>query len=132
MTMSNEQIKHIFRNVIPLLVKVYGEATAETLVRKLYELVQEHLSDTNGENLYKWDQNKVILITYGDSICSTDGEKPLVTLERFLSKYLSETITGVHILPFFPYSSDDGFAVIDYLQVNPELGDWKNIAAIAL
>ncbi|MDJ0650732.1 MAG: alpha-amylase family glycosyl hydrolase [Xenococcaceae cyanobacterium MO_188.B19] len=131
MTISNEQIKHIFRNVIPLLVKVYGETTAETLVKQLYELVQEHLSDTKGENLYKWDQNKVILITYGDSICNSDGEKPLVTLERFLSKYLSETITGVHILPFFPYSSDDGFAVIDYLQVNPELGDWKNIEVIA-
>lgn len=45
--------------------------------------------------------------------------------------YLQDTITGVHILPFCPYSSDDGFAVIDYLQVSPELGDWQDIEAIA-
>ena len=131
MILSNEQIKKIFRNVIPLLVKVYGEATAETLVKQLYELLKEHLTETRGENPYKWDQNKVILITYGDSICNSGTEKPLVTLDRFLSKYLQNTITGVHILPFFPYSSDDGFAVIDYLQVNPKLGDWKDIETIA-
>ncbi len=131
MTIPNKQIKRMFRNITPLLVKVYGEATAENLVKRLYEQFQEHLTENRGENLDKWDQNKVILITYGDSILGSAEEKPLVTLERFLSKYLSETITGVHILPFFPYSSDDGFAVIDYLQVNPELGDWKDIEAIA-
>ena len=131
MTVSNEHIKQIFRKVIPLLVKVYGEATAENLVKQLYELLKDHLTEIRGENLDKWDENKVILITYGDSILSNNAEKPLVTLERFLSKYLSETMTGVHILPFFPYSSDDGFAVIDYLQVKPELGDWKDIEAIA-
>ena len=57
MTISKEQTKHLFRNVIPLLVKVYGEATAQTLIEKLYELLQEHLKETKGENLYKWDQN---------------------------------------------------------------------------
>ncbi|MDJ0574988.1 MAG: sugar phosphorylase [Xenococcaceae cyanobacterium MO_234.B1] len=131
MTVSNEHIKQIFRNIIPLLVKVYGEATAENLVKQLYELLKDHLTEIRGENLDKWDENKVILITYGDSILGNNAEKPLVTLERFLSKYLPETMTGVHILPFFPYSSDDGFAVIDYLQVKPKLGDWKDIEAIA-
>jgi sucrose phosphorylase len=33
----------------------------------------------------------------------------------------------VHILPFFPYSSDDGFSVIDYAWVDPELGRWSHI-----
>ncbi len=131
MTVSNEHIKQIFRNIMPLLVKVYGEATAENLVKQLYELLKDHLTEIRGENLDKWDENKVILITYGDSILGNNAEKPLVTLERFLSKYLPETMTGVHILPFFPYSSDDGFAVIDYLQVKPKLGDWKDIEAIA-
>ena len=37
----------------------------------------------------------------------------------------------VHILPFFPYSSDDGFAVMDYYTVNPSLGDWADIQKIA-
>nr|WP_199324732.1 sugar phosphorylase [Phormidium sp. FACHB-1136] len=78
----------------------------------------------------KWNHNNVLLITYGDSVI--DGQRPpLEVLAEFLEKYLEGTVTGVHILPFFPYSSDDGFAVIDYLQVNPELGNWEQVKRIA-
>lgn len=77
-----------------------------------------------------WDQRDNILITYGNSICTPD-EKPLHTLQRFLHNELRSEVEGVHILPFFPFSSDDGFSVIDYLAVNPSLGDWDDIKAIA-
>lgn len=76
-----------------------------------------------------WDQEDVILITYGDSV-EAAGEKPLRTLHTFLSTYCSDTINSVHILPFFPYSSDDGFSVIDYSSVNESLGGWDDIEAI--
>lgn len=77
-----------------------------------------------------WDESDNILITYGDSLVDGD-ETPLKTLHRALRTYLQGTISGVHILPFFPFSSDDGFAVMDYLQVNPAVGDWDDIRAIA-
>ncbi len=115
----------------PLLDKIYNHQDLDNLVEKLFPLLQDHLSSNPEENLHKWDQDKVVLITYGDSITTKDTEKPLVTLNRFLNEWLSETITGVHILPCFPYSSDDGFAVIDYLSVNPELGEWADIRSIA-
>ncbi len=77
-----------------------------------------------------WDESDNILITYGDSVL--DGnETPLTTLHRLLKMYLKDTIRGVHILPFFPYSSDDGFSVMDYSVVNPALGDWDDIVAIS-
>lgn len=78
----------------------------------------------------KWSQEDTILITYGDSL-EKPGEKPLKTLHHFLQTYCKESINSVHILPFFPYSSDDGFAVIDYSSVNESLGDWSDISAIA-
>ncbi|BFM12412.1 glucosylglycerate phosphorylase [Simiduia litorea] len=77
-----------------------------------------------------WSETDTIAITYGDSLI-TDGEKPLSTLNGFLDSYLKGTINSVHILPFFPYSSDDGFSVIDYSTVNEALGDWSHIASIA-
>ena len=77
-----------------------------------------------------WDQGDVFAITYGDSF-KHGSEKPLQTLYQFLHDHLRDTVTGVHILPFFPYSSDDGFAVLDYSSVNDELGNWGNISAIA-
>ncbi len=122
--------EYFSRKVKPLLKKIYEDREiVDRLTEQIFSLLQEHFSDSAAENLNKWSQNNVIMITYGDSICAPN-EKPLVTLDRCLA-YLQDTITGVHILPFCPYSSDDGFAIIDYLQVNPELGDWQDISAIA-
>ena len=77
-----------------------------------------------------WSQQDCLLITYGDSIID-DSPAPLETLHQFLNQYLKDEISAVHVLPFCPFSSDDGFAVIDYTQVNPKLGDWLEIAKIA-
>ncbi len=74
----------------------------------------------------KWDEKDMALITYGDSIIEP-GRKPLKTLKEFLDAYFSNLFSVVHILPFFPYSSDDGFAVKDFREVNPRLGGWKDI-----
>ena len=77
-----------------------------------------------------WNQNNVILITYGDSV-QEEGHAPLKTLHNFLCAELKDTMSGVHILPFFPYSSDDGFSVIDYTQINDGLGGWEHVVNIA-
>ena len=39
-------------------------------------------------------------------------------------------INTIHILPFYPYSSDDGFSVIDYKKVDPACGTWENIESL--
>ncbi|MFN0264927.1 alpha-amylase family glycosyl hydrolase [Tepidamorphus sp. 3E244] len=76
-----------------------------------------------------WSQRDALLITYGDSII--DGVyKPLDLLHDFLTENLKGVVNGVHILPFFPFTSDDGFAVSDYRKVNPRLGDWEDITRI--
>lgn len=77
-----------------------------------------------------WSEKDVILITYGDSVIETD-KAPLKTLKHFLDNTIGDVINSVHILPFFPYSSDDGFSVIDYSSVNESLGSWQDIQAIS-
>ena len=77
----------------------------------------------------RWDQHDALLITYGD-IIQAPGEKPLVTLKQFLDQRLKDIFSSAHILPFFPYSSDDGFSVIHFRNVNPDLGDWPAIQAL--
>ncbi|WP_283647294.1 sugar phosphorylase [Marinovum algicola] len=77
-----------------------------------------------------WSEHDAVLITYGNSI--VDGQhKPLDLLHDFLLRKMKGVVNGVHILPFFPYTSDDGFAVTDYRAVNPELGGWADIRRIA-
>ncbi len=77
-----------------------------------------------------WTEEDALLITYGNSII--DGtHKPLDLLHDFLLRRMNGVVNGVHILPFFPYTSDDGFAVSDFRAVNPQLGDWPDINRIS-
>ena len=78
----------------------------------------------------QWTESDTVLITYGNTI-KTEDELPLITLSRCLNRRLKDVISTVHILPFFEFSSDDGFSVIDYLSVNPSLGDWDQIEVIS-
>ena len=71
-----------------------------------------------------------ILITYGDQV-REKGQAPLQTLAEFCEKYIGDIISGIHILPFFPYSSDDGFSVKDFRCVDPALGDWQDIERLS-
>jgi len=77
-----------------------------------------------------WSEADIVLITYGDSIIKAE-QPPLHTLKNFLDRHVKNTINSVHILPFFPYSSDDGFSVIDYSSVNEALGTWQDITEIS-
>lgn len=76
-----------------------------------------------------WTQQDAIVITYSDSI-KTPHEPPLRTLRDFTRQELSGFISSIHVLPFFPWSSDDGFSVIDYMAVNEGHGSWDDISAI--
>ncbi|WP_206076212.1 alpha-amylase family glycosyl hydrolase [Marinitoga lauensis] len=100
---------------------------AEEVYNKLMNLIERYKISDKDIDLTEKD---VILITYGDSI-KKEGEKPLHTLHKFLNDHVKDIINTVHILPFFPYSSDDGFSVIDYKKVNPELGNWEDIERLS-
>jgi glucosylglycerate phosphorylase len=71
-------------------------------------------------------ERDVVLITYGDQI-ATEHERPLETLHKFANTYLKNAVTGIHLLPFYPYTSDDGFSVVDYLEVDKNLGQWSDV-----
>jgi sucrose phosphorylase len=68
----------------------------------------------------------MVLITYGDIVCG-EGARPLSSLHEFVSTYNFGAINTIHLLPFFPYSSDRGFAVVDFSRVDPKLGTWEDI-----
>ena len=76
-----------------------------------------------------WDEKDIVLITYADQF-SAKGEKALPVFTRFYNKWLSHSFSHVHLLPFYPWSSDDGFSVIDYHEVAPETGTWRDVAEL--
>ncbi|OGD35718.1 sugar phosphorylase [Candidatus Atribacteria bacterium RBG_16_35_8] len=113
------------------LTLIYGEKRSKKIIIEIEKLLKKYSKNISFQNKKKTflDEKDIVLITYGDSITEAN-KKPLKTLYKFIDKYLTEQINIVHILPFYPYSSDDGFSVIDYKKVNPALGDWKDIEDI--
>lgn len=101
------------------------------LVEKYRPVVAAHREQFGGEaSGFPLDESDSVLITYGDNFRGPEGA-PLSYLYRFLDELCESVVSGVHILPFSPYSSDDGFSVIDYREVNPDLGTWDDVETIA-
>ena len=111
--------------------RLYGESGDQCLER-LAMMVGRYGVGVDGLEvpIRGWSQKDAVLITYGDTLQCPE-ERPLKALRRFLKKRLKGLVNAVHILPFFPYSSDDGFSVTNYRHVNPELGTWDEIQVIA-
>ena len=108
---------------------LYGEPRVGELTRRVATVIERHVRPAHPAPGPLSEQD-VILIAYGDQV-TQESESPLATLKGLLLAQLGGLISGVHILPFFPYSSDDGFSVIDYRQVDPNLGTWDDVGQIA-
>ncbi len=129
--MENSTPSHLEQRLIGHLQVLYPQMDAGELARKClttFNLEPNTESPKPHRNL--WNQSDIMLITYADTL-REKGKAPLETLNRFLKNRLSESISVVHLLPFFPYSSDDGFSVIDYTSVNPSSGQWEDVTEIA-
>ena len=117
------------------LAYLYGEDKVGPIFQEITRVMKSYYSYKTDEML-EWEkgfdpaerftQKDIMLITYGDLIISPK-EKPLKTLNYICNKFLSQRWSIVHILPFFPHSSDRGFSVMDFEEVDPELGTWDDI-----
>lgn len=76
-----------------------------------------------------WDQTDIAVITYANTVVEP-GVTPFHSLTDFFCTYLKDIISTVHVLPFYPYSSDDGFAVVNYMEVDHKLGSWADVAEL--
>lgn len=109
------------------LTALYGDSAAEAAFRQL-EPVLIPIASSRSSAL-PISERDVMLIAYGDHVRRPE-EAPLRTLHRLL-RQLNLPLTSVHILPFYPYSSDDGFSVIDYYAIDPALGTWEDVRRLS-
>ncbi len=115
------------------LTFLYGPTTAAEMMPRLVARLRSFAARPGASpdaRRRRLTQRDALLITYGDQV-RVAGEPPLQTLGRFLKRWVHGLLPWVHLLPFFPFSSDEGFAVMDYTQVNPAWGTWEDIHALA-
>jgi glucosylglycerate phosphorylase len=112
------------------LAFLYGEradAVLPRLLERLEAFRRDH-PEVAARAPAETTQDDVVLITYADQV-RAEGQAPLRTLHRFAARRLANAVNTVHLLPFYPSTSDDGFSVVDYLAVDPALGDWSDVTA---
>jgi len=139
--------------IFKILESLYGVRASEAL-ELLQKTMEQHAPQlklrqkqfSGSGKKVRFTEGDALLITYGDMVAppentgkpgldpawfkKTGQDNPAKRLADFLSRRLGNLFTYIHILPFFPYSSDDGFSVIDYRCVDPLIGTWTDIAAI--
>jgi sucrose phosphorylase len=120
--------KKLIEKLNKRLSLIYKEKLTDEYFDRFCTTIEENAHSTN-KYVEKWSEKDIVLITYGDSVIKED-EAPLKTLNHFLNSKLKGKVSCVHILPFFPYSSDDGFSIIDYEIVDPKLGNWNDVNQI--
>jgi len=122
------------------LAGLYGEKAVDALMTRLSELVARWrgpiaaslAQDTArragpGMGAGGYDEADVVLIAYGDHLVDR-ARPPLTTLTDWCRRELAGLVSTVHVLPFHPSTSYDGYAVTDYLAVEPKLGHWSDLA----
>ncbi|MBE3467642.1 sugar phosphorylase [Enterobacter cloacae complex sp. P15RS] len=112
-----------------LINHIYGESFSDAHLNVLLTKLEQAAVNITEKRKSGWDEKDVVLITYANQF-SAKGEKALPVFTRFYNEWLSRTFSHVHLLPFYPWSSDDGFSVIDYHNVAPETGTWQDVAEL--
>ena len=108
---------------------LYGDDCADAITADICKVMYEWHGKAPAYNSWV-DEKTSYLITYGDSI-QRKGENTLATMKTFADQYLKGVISNIHLLPMFPYTSDDGFSVVDYCKVDPALGTWDDLNHLA-
>ncbi|MBX3061710.1 MAG: sugar phosphorylase [Anaerolineae bacterium] len=110
------------------LIDLYGAESGAALNTRLIALLEQSKVAPQQQ---LWSQTDAVVICYADHLHRDDGtQTPLAALHDFLARHCQDAVSTVHLLPFYPYTSDDGFSVSDYRAVNAEAGTWADVAAL--
>ena len=123
---TNSKYKKIFNDVYAIYSYILSPSEIEKLTNSIVDL----LKIDNKINQKNINENDILLITYADTIF-TNKKKPLKVLNDFLNKFIKNSINIIHILPYYPSSSDGGFAVIDFFSIDSRFGKWEDIKKLS-
>ena len=135
MQSQSTSIKHVssakFKTVRRRFASLYGIERTDSLLNRFYHLIGRYgVGVQKNSSPKSLTQRDALLITYADMV-SDEGRRPLVALREFCTARLKGAFSTIHILPFYPWTSDDGFSVVDYREVCEDYGRWDDVARLS-
>ena len=135
--MSDDKKLDLEKRVLQHLNRIYTDVLDKKNIEQLSTSLIEHVIETQNdmpqhitEDGESWSQSTIVMITYADTI-EDKNSLPINSINKFLETHCADTFEIVHILPFFPSSSDKGFSVKDYYSVHHQFGQWNDILRIS-
>lgn len=113
-------------SITRILVELYGATRSLSVAPELVREIEAARRRMPGAPARELCERDVLLIAYADQVREA-GRAPLATLADFAGAHLRGVVSGIHLLPFYPWSSDDGFAVKDFFAVDAAFGTWAHI-----
>jgi sucrose phosphorylase len=109
---------------------LYPTADIEALEAALLKIVRDGRARLTGsrDRMRSIDQSTVVLIAYPDHVTSGD-RRSLAVLAEAVQRWCGDLISHVHLLPFHPSTSDEGFAVADYSSIDDRYGGWEDLTS---
>ena len=121
------------KKIISILKKIYRQILTKQNIDLLKnEIVQliEDFNKKNRVNKINISEKTSLVISYGDNIYSSQSSSMKI-FQKFFQKNLEKLFDTIHFLPFYPSSSDSGFAVKDHYQIDKKIGNWSDLKKIS-
>ena len=121
------------KKIISILKKIYRQILPKQNIDLLKnEIVQliEDFNKKNRLNKINISEKTSLVISYGDNIYSSQSSSMKI-FQKFFQKNLEKLFDTIHFLPFYPSSSDSGFAVKDHYQIDKKIGNWSDLKKIS-
>ncbi len=121
------------KKIISILKKIYRQILTKQNIDLLKnEIVQliEDFNKKNRLNKINISEKTSLIISYGDNIYSSQSSSMKI-FQKFFQKNLEKLFDTIHFLPFYPSSSDSGFAVKDHYQIDRKIGNWSDLKKIS-
>ena len=121
------------KKIISILKKIYRQILTKQNIDLLKNEIVQLIEDFNKKNLLNKiniSEKTSLVISYGDNIYSSQSSSMKI-FQKFFQKNLEKLFDTIHFLPFYPSSSDSGFAVKDHYQIDKKIGNWSDLKKIS-
>ena len=130
--MNSSEIRNLINHKLRRIYKEnYSNKELYDFSKEIVGSIKKFNSKRKTKKNFILSEKSSLLICYADSVLGTRANKSITEFKKFYTKYLNNYFNIVHFLPFYPSSSDSGFAVKDHYKIDPRLGNWNDIKSFS-
>ncbi len=121
------------KKIISKLDTIYKLSTSKKDIDNFGNEIIQIIKNFNKKNSKKKrniSEKTSLIICYGDSV-NLNKKNSIKVFQTFFKERLKKYFNTIHFLPFYPSSSDSGFAVKDHYKIENKLGNWSDIKKIS-